>query len=175
MDSPFGLKYDLLNSDRGFLVYVTRAYPTLTPYLKGIHLTLASWQGERDPESGWKAKKRKPPTDKSNPVMWEPKLGLMHNSSEDAPEYVIPVPRMKGDMEALLHLTSSQTAPKQAVRLMLLGLVIYGFGDASGLGFGSTFLVDGELIRYRHGTWFITNENSLISENCAISLMPWRT
>ena len=160
MDSSVGMKYDLLNSDRGFLVYVTRAYSNLTPYLKGMHLTLASWQGERDPESGWKAKKRKLPTEKSNPVLWEPKLGLKHYSSADAPEYVFPVPRLKKDMRALLYLTSSPTAPKQAVRLMLLGLVIYGFGDASGLGFGSTFLVDGELIRYRHGTWFITNENS---------------
>ncbi len=85
MDSSVGMKYDLLNSDRGFLVYVTRAYSNLTPYLKGMHLTLASWQGERDPESGWKAKKRKLPTEKSNPVLWEPKLGLKHYSSVRRP------------------------------------------------------------------------------------------
>jgi hypothetical protein len=55
-------------------------------------------------------------------------------------------------MRALMDLTSSLTVPKRAARLTLLGLVISGFGDASGLGFGSTFLVDEEFIRFRHGT-----------------------
>jgi hypothetical protein len=49
-------------------VYVTQAYPMLTPYLKGIHLTLASWQGERDPVSGWKAKTRKKVIDDLDPL-----------------------------------------------------------------------------------------------------------
>jgi hypothetical protein len=66
-----GMKYDLLNSDRGFLVYATRAYPMLTPYLKGVHLTLASWQGERDPVSGWKVKTRKKVIDDLDPLTWD--------------------------------------------------------------------------------------------------------
>jgi hypothetical protein len=160
MDSPLGMKYDLLLCDRGFLIYVTRAYPTLTPYLKGIHLTLASWLGERDPESGWKAKTRRQAIDDLNPLSWEPKFGLEEDSPAEAPEYVWPVPRMKDDMLALLDLTASTTAPKRLIRMTLLALVLYGFGDASGLGYGSTFLVDGNEIRYRHGTWTITNEHS---------------
>ena len=40
-------------SDRGFLVYVTRTYPAMVPYLKGFHLTIEMWRGGRDPE-GWK-------------------------------------------------------------------------------------------------------------------------
>ena len=40
-------------SDRGFLVYVTRTYPPLVPYLKGFHLSLEMWRGGRDAE-GWK-------------------------------------------------------------------------------------------------------------------------
>ncbi len=32
-------------SDRGFLVYVMRAYPPLIPYLKGFHLTAEMWRG----------------------------------------------------------------------------------------------------------------------------------
>ena len=42
-----------LASDRGFLVYLSQAYPALAPYMKGIHLTLESWQGGWDAE-GWK-------------------------------------------------------------------------------------------------------------------------
>ena len=38
---------------RGFLVYVTRTYPSMVPYLKGIHLTLDSWRPQRDAD-GWK-------------------------------------------------------------------------------------------------------------------------
>ena len=42
-----------LISDRGFLVYVTRTYPCMIPYLKGWHLTADHWRGGRDSE-GWK-------------------------------------------------------------------------------------------------------------------------
>jgi hypothetical protein len=160
MDSPCGMRYDLLNSDRGFLVYVTRAYPSMTPYLKGIHLTLASWQGERDPISGWKLRTRKRAVDALDPITWEPKFGLVDESNAEAPEHVIPVPRMTEDVRALLELTESPEAPKRPARMKSFAHAIYGFGDASGLGFGSTFLVDGDRIRYRHGTWTITNEHS---------------
>ena len=34
-----------LLSDRGFLVYVTRTYPAMVPYLKGFHLTIATPRG----------------------------------------------------------------------------------------------------------------------------------
>ncbi|KAL7577357.1 hypothetical protein ACA910_002090 [Epithemia clementina (nom. ined.)] len=33
---------------RGFLVYVTMTYGALTPYLKGLHLTLESWREDRN-------------------------------------------------------------------------------------------------------------------------------
>ena len=47
------LNHKELQSDRGFLVSCTQAYPGLTPYLKGVHLTLETWRGNRD-EEGWK-------------------------------------------------------------------------------------------------------------------------
>ncbi len=46
------LDYKKLRSDRGFMVYVTQAYPLLKPYLKGFHLSLETWRGGRDTE-GW--------------------------------------------------------------------------------------------------------------------------
>jgi hypothetical protein len=47
------LDFKKLQSDRGFLVYVTQAYPGMKPYLKGFHLSLEMWRGGRDAE-GWK-------------------------------------------------------------------------------------------------------------------------
>ena len=47
------LDFKKLRSDRGFLVYVTQAYPGMKPYLKGFHLSLESWREGRDAE-GWK-------------------------------------------------------------------------------------------------------------------------
>ena len=44
-----------LLADRAFLVYVTRTYPALVPYLKGFHLTIEMWWGGRDID-GWKLK-----------------------------------------------------------------------------------------------------------------------
>ncbi|KAI2508968.1 hypothetical protein MHU86_5463 [Fragilaria crotonensis] len=38
---------------RGFLIYVSRTYTAMVPYLKGLHLTLDFWRGGRDNE-GWK-------------------------------------------------------------------------------------------------------------------------
>ena len=46
------LNFKKLRSYRGFLVYVSRTYGFLVPYLKGIHLTLESWRANRDSE-GW--------------------------------------------------------------------------------------------------------------------------
>jgi hypothetical protein len=47
------LDFKHLQSDQGFLVYVTEAYPGMKPYLKGFHLSLQTWRGGRDRE-GWK-------------------------------------------------------------------------------------------------------------------------
>ena len=47
------LPHSELLSHRGFLVYVTRTYPPMIPYLKGFHLAADMWRGGRDKE-GWK-------------------------------------------------------------------------------------------------------------------------
>lgn len=55
------LSHKELLSDRGFLVYVTRVYPAMVPYLKGFHLTIEMWRGGRDAD-GYKL----PPRDDSS-------------------------------------------------------------------------------------------------------------
>jgi len=47
------LPHSELLSHRGFLVYVTRTYPPMVPYLKGFHLAAEMWRGGRDAE-GWR-------------------------------------------------------------------------------------------------------------------------
>ncbi len=44
------LSHKELLSDRGFLVYVTRMYPVMVPYLNGFHLTIEMWRGGQDAE-----------------------------------------------------------------------------------------------------------------------------
>jgi hypothetical protein len=51
------LEFKYLRSDRGFVVYVTRAYPCMKPYLKGFHLSMEMWRGSWD-SKGWKLHKQ---------------------------------------------------------------------------------------------------------------------
>jgi hypothetical protein len=53
MENPGGLDNKVLQSIRGFLVYVARTYQMMVPYLKGIHNTIDSWRPGRN-EDGWK-------------------------------------------------------------------------------------------------------------------------
>jgi hypothetical protein len=53
LECPEGhIPHKKIESIRGFLVYVARTYPTMVPYLKGIHLTLDSWRVNRGSD-GW--------------------------------------------------------------------------------------------------------------------------
>ena len=47
------LDHKELQSDRGFCVHVCNNYPAMKPFLKGFHLSLEMWRGNRD-EEGWK-------------------------------------------------------------------------------------------------------------------------
>jgi hypothetical protein len=47
------LEFKALERKRGFLIYVTRTYPVMVPYLKGFHQTLDSWRANCG-EDGWK-------------------------------------------------------------------------------------------------------------------------
>jgi hypothetical protein len=38
---------------RGFLIYVMRTHPCMTPYLIGIHMTIDVWRPNRK-EDGWR-------------------------------------------------------------------------------------------------------------------------
>lgn len=112
------LDHKELLSDRGFLVYVTRTYPAMVPYLKGFHLTIENWRGNRDSE-GWKIHHPASFADEMNEEEEEDEyLGeikeeaaVLHKLKEDlddeveqrAPEngYTTAVPRFRDDFLAL--------------------------------------------------------------------------
>ena len=155
------LSHKELLSDRGFLVYVTRTYPAMVPYLKGFHLTIEMWRGGRDSE-GWKLKEENVESVGSD---WSvhsvsgrgDSLSMTQVEDEDmarinyrvgvkrgnvgvyAPEdgLTSPVPRFKDDVAALLRLTNFDLPPLRVVRPTQVVQVFYGFGDASGKQFGA--------------------------------------
>jgi hypothetical protein len=47
------LSHKIAEKYRGFLVYISRTYRALVPYLKGLHLTLDFWRADCD-EYGWR-------------------------------------------------------------------------------------------------------------------------
>jgi len=130
-----------LEQKRGFLVYITRTYPAFTPFLKGIHLTLDSWRAGRD-NDGWR----------DHTQILNHLDADLQPPSANAPLHVMGVPRLADDVESLLHLMSSPTPPDRVVRSSSIMVAFYGFGDASGAGFGSTILGPNG-VHYRYGVW----------------------
>jgi hypothetical protein len=148
-----------LEQIRGFLMYVTRTYLGLTPYMIGFHLTFNSWRAHRDGE-GWKV------TGRARRVGEELANLEGHVNAEDGDEGLTPnlgagagapltvtaVPRLFTDVEALLQLTNSLAPPLRKVRASKTASAHYGFDDASGRGFGETLQI-GEKLYYEFGQW----------------------
>ena len=150
--NPPSLGHKDLESKRGFLVHLAMTFTNIIPFLKGLHLTIDSWRPLRD-DDGWKF------SHKDIRLWMEHKLGDGVTEDEvyellnvGAPGEVVPVQRLFEDLVFLAQFFKSDSPPRVMVRSRLLFLIVYGFGDASGKGFGSTFTVpDG--ISYRIGVW----------------------
>jgi len=155
--SDIKLEHKALERDRGFLVYVARTFRPLRPYLKGIHLTLDSWRKGRD-EHGWKDRDYE---DLEKDEDWEcnlsEKLRNLAVRDAGAPKSVSPVSRLRDDLLALTELTSHDNPPTMLVRPRHKVTVKYGFGDASGAGFGSS-ISGASGLRIRYGVWGTDNE-----------------
>jgi hypothetical protein len=126
----------------------------MVPYLNSIHLTLDSWQPHQDSD-GWKF------------ASTDPGRALIeyHNNLSPfpagAPRYVIPVPQLLADIEALVILFQPSTPPLWHARPSSSAVVLYGFGNASGSSFGTSLLIN-DTLHYRHGQWSTEHaENSL--------------
>ena len=75
---------------RGFLIYVSRTYTAMVPYLKGLHLTLDFWRGRRD-EEGWKILGREEEGEGDQAAF----------ANRKAPRFVSVAPRLYQDVEVL--------------------------------------------------------------------------
>jgi hypothetical protein len=137
-----------LERRRGFLLYVTRTFPAMVPYLKGFHLTIDGWRKNRN-EDGWKYLGRE-----IRELMEKGEDAGMKEPSE-APHKVKAKARLVGcDLPAMTRLFDSEFPPKRLVRARKVVEVYYGFGDASQDGFGFNIQkADGDTVHYRFGQW----------------------
>lgn len=129
----------------GFLLYVARTYPLMTPYLKGIHHTLNSWRCNRK-DNGWKMTAKELAAAIAEGRIDPPA------PEADAPDVVAAAPRLVSDVKALAAITSPTSPPRRLVRGSKTCVALYGLGDSSGDGFGSALAVRHGLL-YRFGAW----------------------
>jgi hypothetical protein len=165
-------------------------YETVIPYLKGLHLTLAAHHPQRNLQ-GWKLSPKEwdayvwskesegifsvdeaatfseegidpiPPKAKCKQAVKPP----AKEGPAVPPKQVVPVKRLKFDIDALCALFNEDTPTEVLLRAPKVYSILYGFADASGTGFGSTILGE-DGITYRIGTWesYVDEESSNFRE-----------
>ena len=149
MDDPAGLDIKMMKSIRGFLVYVGRTYVSMVPYLKGIHATIDSWRSGRDPD-GFKYTNQGRWVNDVDFDDFDPRIDIPEDPDVE-PLFVQPVPRLRDDLTCLLALTEKDSPPPQRVRMRKNGKVMYGFGDASKQGFGTSIELSDKSVMWRSG------------------------
>ena len=188
VESEAQIPFKFLERGRGFMVYFCRTYPSFTPFLKGLHLTMDSWREGRN-QKGWKIKSvawdedeefnraefldveetdgLKEPPDPLRLRDSQNKAGSKNSSMYDNhPELLIAVPRLAKDLKALKIFLSATKVPWRFVHGNKIGIALYGFGDASKAGFGASLEeLDGN-IWFRLGVWgsVLENESSNFRE-----------
>ena len=148
------LNYKDLERKRGFLGHLCMTFRFIIPFMKGLHLTIDSWRPLRG-RDGWKLPRDE--WDSWYDFMLSEKMeGLSDSSSginsSSHPEVVTAVPRLFDDVAALMTFFQPDHPPEVKVRLAKCLYVVYGFGDASGGGFGSSIQVRNG-ISYRMGVY----------------------
>jgi hypothetical protein len=142
-------------------------FEVITPFLKGFHLSLCAHLPSQD-DDRWKL-----PDEAFVAYIHEKReRGDLNEDSARAslnpPDYVdIPIPkrarpvmRFRHDLFSLGELLSSSKPPLVTVRTNVVYKILYGFGDASGKGFGST-MVTTNGIKHRIGLWGADDESEL--------------
>lgn len=186
------ISHKRLESMTGYLVYVAQAYPSMKPYLAGLYGTLNSWRPNRTSEgfkkrnnnkrqrtlprereemdfendANWRVMNRE--NDAEEEDMRAEKNEKLENislqvESGEPPDLVRFVTRAKDDLEALQLLVRDSLPPLRVARGGESVSLIYGFGDASGTGFGSAIqLTDGSIF-FRSGMWSWTIKEEMSS------------
>ena len=151
------LDFKQLKRDRGFLVYLSRTYRNMCPYLKGIHQTLDSWRSGRDSD-GCRLTK----SELFQFMLSDEEFDNSY-TDEGSPVSVIPASRLKDHLEALVFILEGSFAKRNPARLASTGFVHYGMGDASGNGYGAAIHEEDKL-HFRYGDWS-TKEGEISSND----------
>jgi len=181
LTDPDGYERKDFLKGRGFLVYASMTYEFMTPFLKGLHLSVEIWRGGRDYE-GWRLDKQSQsnvgnvagddPDIYSDPEPeWleeDTHLILKHHGELDTgdeelvslglparpPPRIAAVPRLGDDLSALEMFFQPKSPIMVPETMSEVFHVFYGFGDASGEGYGSAVLPkESPRARLRKGFW----------------------
>ncbi|KAL7558570.1 hypothetical protein ACA910_013096 [Epithemia clementina (nom. ined.)] len=158
--------FKTMRSDVGFFVHQAMTYSCIMPFLKGFFLTMNMCRGKRDKE-GWKMSKKEWILQLLGKIEVEEGLAIAHKildlldneeqkhsgltksgqdpliyQQENPPNQVTAVERLKDDGHAIASMFSNSTPPEVGIRSLEIFLAIYGFGNASGKGFGSAIQGD---------------------------------
>ncbi len=118
------------------------AFVNLQCQVADIQVTLNTFH-----DSSWQSQ---PPSQHSTP----PSAMVLEEQIRDmAPTRVLPAPRLESDLASLAQLLRSPSPPTRLLRPSSHRVVIYGFVDASGAGFGSTFLLPNSHLFFCHEIW----------------------
>ena len=147
------LNHKDLERKRGFLVHLAMTFESMVPFLKGLHLTLDSWRAGRK-DDGWKMSQKEwniwlNHKQEKEEFSEEDVYELLH---KEAPKTVTATLRLLQDLRVLKKIFEPTTAPLVTLRRWRVAMVVYGFGDASGKGFGLSF-DRGQGITYRISVW----------------------
>ena len=153
------LDYKRLEQVRGFLCHLALTYSLIFPYLKGFHLTLSSHLKNRN-EDGWKLSdmdyiaylEEKHERDQLSIEEKEKLFRAMSDANPKPPKFIRPAPLFLKCLKALDLFFSAETPPFVHVRSEKVFMAVYGFIDASGSGFGSSFDRESKT-SYRMGVW----------------------
>jgi hypothetical protein len=159
-----------LECQQGFLLYVTRTFPSTVPYLKGFHLTINGWRKNRN-EDGWKYY--------SKEIREMQEKGEESGITEppEAPKKVkAKAPLLDCDLPAPTHLFDLERPPKRRVRSKKVAEVYYGFGDASQDGFGFNIQKpDDDTIHYGLDSGVMRSWNRCqTTASCSTWCVAWR-
>lgn len=127
------MDFKTLESYREYLIYISRTYPSINSYLKGIHLSIDSWWPWRADDS-WKMSM----AEIRNALQQWGYLADYLALSIKPPSKVRIAPRLHMNIMALDHLFNSETPPYRQVQPSKTTVACYMFGDASVAGFGSS-------------------------------------
>jgi hypothetical protein len=96
------MDHKLLEQYRGFLIHISRTYPSIVPYLKGIHLMFDSWRDNCDAFGS-----KLPMPELKAAIALKGHSIQLESFTFIPPKFFTAIPQLHFDIDALLMLFSS--------------------------------------------------------------------